>query len=94
MSVTHETSLQTLYNQTYLSKASAAGRIEVRGRLVDKETSTLYEELAAPIPKKRRGELLSAMVRLAAQAQERGELVIDEDGQVLLNCGTDISERN
>jgi hypothetical protein len=71
-------------NRNYIKAARDQGRREVRGRLIDRETSEQYDELIGLVPKKQIGQVLSAMVKLAAQARERGELEIDDDGHVYL----------
>lgn len=77
---------QTIHNQAFLLRAKEQGRKSIRGILSDKKTSDQYVELTKCLPKKKLGLLLSAMVKLAHEAKENGNLVIDEDsGTVLLN---------
>ncbi|EHZ2651910.1 hypothetical protein [Vibrio vulnificus] len=85
MSTEQSVNSQVLYNQAYVARAVSEGRREIRGRLSDKQTSALYDEMAQDIPKKKLGHLLTAMVQLAHMAKEEGVLVIDENGNVSLN---------
>ncbi|MCG9658657.1 hypothetical protein [Vibrio mediterranei] len=77
-------SQQVENNQRDIQRMREQGRKEIRGRLEDKHTTDLYEEMAVNIPKRNRGRLLSAMVKLAHEAQKKGQLVISEDGTVEL----------
>lgn len=76
---------QTTYNQAFLNRAKEQGRKSIRGMLTDKETSEMYSDMTATIPKKKIGVFLSALVHLAKEAEDSGKLSIDEQGNVLLN---------
>lgn len=72
-------------NAASLARAKEAGRRPIRGILSDKDVSDMYEKLISDVPKKQIGLVLSAMVKLAYNARENGELVIDGDRVELKN---------
>lgn len=80
---------QTLYNRKYIQNVKESGRREIRGKLADSATTSMYEELTKNVPKRNIGQVLSAMVQIAHRAKENGELVIQEDGTVIIKQGTD-----
>ena len=82
-------SSQTVYNRRYIQQVKASGRREIRGTLADSTITSMYEELTKNVPKRQIGQVLSAMVKLAHQAKKDGELVIQEDGTVILKQSTD-----